>query len=121
MNNYVIGAAMIAATGFLVWCGSAHSQEMPSVSMPTDAMGFLCQKAESVHAFLDRLEPDTDFDQAKLIGKDNSCVYMETAGIVKSNEERFTNKLGDTFAVIAITAEDKVYFTWLLLKKATAS
>lgn len=120
MKRFVIGT-MLGCAALIIWASRGHSQELPSVGMPTDSMGFLCPKSENVHAFLDKLQPDMDFDQAKAIGKETSCTYMETAGIIKSNDEEYTNRLGDTFAIISITAEDKVYFTWKLMKRGVPS
>ena len=115
-RQLLIGAGMIAATALIVLAGSARSQE---VGTPVDMTGFLCDSDADVRTMLDRMEPDLDWDQAKERAKGTSCAYDQKAGIIKSSDATYTNTHGDTFAIIAVTAEDKVLYTWRLLKTGT--
>ena len=116
MKKFLCISLMVAVMVVLIVVGRAKAQE---VGMPVSMTGFLCGSAKDVETMLDKMEPDLDFDQAKLLAKGTSCEFTEKAGIIKSMDDSFTNKRGDTFAIIAVTAEDKVLWTWRLVKTGT--
>jgi hypothetical protein len=117
-RQYAIGAAMIAAVFVIILAGTARSQE---VGMPTLMTGFLFESEADVDALLDKMEPNIDFDEARERAKGTGCAFSQSAGIVKSVDGTYVNKAGDLFSIIAVTAEDKVLYTWRLLKAGTAA
>lgn len=116
MKRFLIVALMVTITVLIIIAGRARAQE---AGMPVSMAGFLCDSAKDVETMLDKITPDMDFDEAKALAKSTTCSFREAAGIIKSFDGRYTNQRGDLFAVVSVTAEDKVIFTWKLLKRGT--
>lgn len=114
-KQLLVGGLMVACTLAIIWAGRSKAQE---IGMPVDMTGFLCDKEDDVRAFLDKMRPDMSFDEAKEVAKGTSCTFTQSAGIIKSMDGRYVNRLGSTFAIIAVTAEEKTLYTWRLLKTA---
>ena len=117
MNKYVIGGLVVANALLVIYEGVAKSQE---VGMPVAMTGFLCEDDTGVRSMLDKMHPGADFEEAKEMAKGTSCNFKQTYGIVKSTDGRYVNAMGDSFMIIAVNAEDKVLYTWRLMREATA-
>lgn len=118
MKRFLIVTLMVTITVIIILAGRARAQE---AGAPVTVTGFLCGNAKDVETMLDKITPDMDFDEAKALAKSTTCSFREAAGIIKSFDGRYTNSRGDLFAIVSVTAEDKVIFTWKLLKLGVPS